>query len=105
MELLKGVFEVSGCSLWSAGLGKPVTISPSRLSTLPFVILVLLDRLRGALGVTGPVTSSETGKSVVLPLSLHSILPFGILVLLDRLRGALSVTGPVMSSEKGKTFF
>ena len=79
MERLKGTLEVSGFSVWSAGLGKPVTISPSRLSTLPFVILVLLDRLGGALDVTGPVMSSEIGKSVVLPSLLLSTLSLDIL--------------------------
>ena len=60
VERLKRTLEVSGFSVLSAGLGKPVTISPSRLSTLPFGILVLLDRLGGALDVTGfSVMSSE----------------------------------------------
>ena len=66
-------------SVLSAKLGKPVTISPSLLSTLPFGILVLLDRLGGALDVTGfSVMSSELGKSVVLSLSLLSTLSLEI---------------------------
>ena len=75
MERIKGFFDVSICSMWSAGLSEPITISPSRLSTFP-LISVLLDRLRGALCVAGPVMSSETGKSLVLPLfwlSTHSV--------------------------------
>ena len=103
MERLKGFFDVSICSLWSAGLGEPIAISPSRLSTLPFVISALLDRLRGALSVTGPVMSSKTGKSLVLPLSWLSTLSVAILVLLDRLRGALVVTGPMISSGMGES--
>ena len=79
VERLKGTLEVSS-SVLSAGLGKPVTNFPSRLSTLPFVILVLLDRLGGALDVTGfSVMSSELGKSVVLPLSLLFTLSLDIL--------------------------
>ena len=102
VERLKGFFEVSSCSLWSAGLGEPIAISPSRLSTLPFVISALLDRLRGALCVTGPVMSSKTGKSLVIPPSWLSTLCVAILVLLDRLRGALCGTCPVISSGIGK---
>ena len=75
VERLKGALEVSGFSVLSAKLGKPVTIYPSLLSTLSFGILVLLDRLGSALDVTGfSVMSSELGKSVVLSPSLLSTL-------------------------------
>ena len=102
MERLKGFFDVSICSLWSAGLNEPITISSSRLSSL-HVVTVLLDRLRGALCVAGPVMSSKTGKSLVLPLSWLSTFSCAILVLLDCLRGALGEAGCVESSETGKS--
>ena len=63
----------------SAKFGKPVGISPPLLSTLSFGILVLVDRLRGALDVAGfSVLSAKLGKSVVMSPSLLSTLSFGI---------------------------
>ena len=79
-----------------------ITISPSLLSSLS-VVRVLLDRLRGALCVSGPVMSSIIGKSLVLPLSWPSTLSCAILVLRDLLRGGLGVTGRLKSSEIGKS--